>query len=606
MGAAVGIDLGTTNTVVAVCEGGETRVLLDEQGASLLPSVVSFHPNGTTLVGREARKRRVIDAPNTIFSVKRLIGRQWGSPEVEKAKEAFPFALREGPKKSIQVQARGKDYPLQGISAMVVARAKEVAEKALGTKVEKAVVTVPANFNDLQRSATRKAAREAGLDVLRILNEPTAAALAYGMGSTASERLAVYDFGGGTFDLTLLDVSDNVVEVLATAGDSFLGGDDIDLAIEGQIARAIMAQTRLDPRTSVEVMALVRAAAEHLKIQLSEKETAEISLKAIGYGEGGVPIDFQFMLSRTQLERLAKPYVDRTLAVCADALRLSKLDREDFSSVILVGGSTRMPFVQERVEAFFGKQPRIDWNPDEVVAIGAAVLAAMLTGKEAKRPEMPKRAIAAPKTPSFPLPAVPEEPEVPHVLAPPEPPPPPPPPAPILPQRTIGVGAPAPSHAWAPSSQPFVEPQTGPRMDPPPAPKVPVAPSVFPVAPEGDGPLLIDVTPLTLSVEVVGGFVDRIIPRNTAVPCSRKRRFTTSMDNQRELMLRVSQGEDDRAAQNVALGELVISDLPPKRRGDLWIEVDFQLDPDGILQVRAKDEQTGREVSTSIRVGGPA
>src|SRR4051812_13699394 len=272
MGAAVGIDLGTTNTVVAVCEGGETRVLLDEQGANLLPSVVSFHPNGQTLVGREARKRRVIDATNTIFSVKRLIGRQWGSPEVDKAKESFPFALREGPKKSVQISARGKDYALPAISAMVVARAKEVAEKALGTKVEKAVVTVPANFNDLQRSATRKAAREAGLEVLRILNEPTAAALAYGMGSTASERLAVYDFGGGTFDLTLLDVSDNVVEVLATAGDSFLGGDDIDLAIEGQIARAIIAQTRLDPRTSVEVMALVRAAAEHLKIQLSDKE----------------------------------------------------------------------------------------------------------------------------------------------------------------------------------------------------------------------------------------------------------------------------------------------------------------------------------------------
>jgi molecular chaperone DnaK len=545
MGAAIGIDLGTTNTVVAHCAGGETRVLLDETGANLLPSAVSFHPDGRVLVGREARKRRVIDAENTFFSIKRLIGRQWGTPEIEKARAQFPFEMKEGPKKSVVVRSRAGEHTLPGISALVLKRAKEIAERGLGEKVDRAVVTVPANFNDLQRSATRRAAKEAGLDVLRILNEPTAAALAYGLGAQGSERMAVYDFGGGTFDLTLLEVSDDVVEVIATAGDSFLGGDDIDALIEGQIVRAVIAQAKLDPRTSIEVMALIRAAAEHLKIQLTEKEQAEVQLKAIGHGEGGVPIDFRFQLSRTQLERLAKPFVDKTLAVCNDALRASKLDRSEFSSAVLVGGSTRMPYVQERVEAWFGKAPRTDWNPDEVVAVGAAILAAMLTGKEANRPAPP------------PLPML----------------------EPVAPNR------------------PHTEP-------PLPAPAPMGVPSVFPVAPAGDGPLLIDVTPLTLGVEVLGGTVDPVIERNTAVPCTRTRRFSTSSENQRELIVRVCQGEDARAANNTSLGELLLTELPPARRGELFIEVSFSLDADGILQVAARDETSSREVKSQIRVSG--
>ncbi len=577
MGAAVGIDLGTTNTVVAHCAGKETRVLLDEAGQNLLPSVVSFHPNGQILVGREARKRRVIDAANTVFSVKRLIGRQYGTAEVEKAKQQLPFSLGEGAKKQTVVVSRGKQYELPAISALVVQRAKDIAEKALGEKVDRAVITVPASFNDLQRSATRRAAKQAGLDVLRILNEPTAAALAYGMGSRESERLAVYDFGGGTFDLTMLDVSDNVVEVLGTAGDSFLGGDDIDAAVEGQITRAILAQTRLDPRSSIEVMALIRAAAEHLKIQLSTQVTAHVELKAIGYGEGGVAIDFRFELSRNQLERLSRPFIDRTVAVCADALRVGKLDIGDFSSVILVGGSTRMPFVQERVEAFFGKPPRVDWNPDEVVAVGAAILAAMLSGKQ-ERPDVPvapaiaKRIPTPARLPAFDAFGVPE---------------PPPMPPPYIPEPVF--------EPPATSAQPHMLPALS---------QGPAIPSVFPVAPEGDGPLLIDVTPLTLGVEVVGGFFDRIIPRNTSVPATRARKFVTSTENQKELVLRVFQGEDDKAANNTALGELVLSELPPARRGELEIEVSFDLDADGILNVSAREERSGREVKAAMHVGG--
>jgi len=557
LGAAIGIDLGTTNTVVAHCAGGETRVLLDETGSNLLPSVVSFHPDRRVLVGREARKRRVIDAENTFFSIKRLIGRQWGTPEIEKARKQFPFTMKEGPKRSVLVQSRAGEHTLPSISALVLRRAKEIAERALGETVDRAVVTVPANFNDLQRSATRRAAKDAGLDVLRILNEPTAAALAYGLGAQGSERMAIYDFGGGTFDLTLLEVSDDVVEVIATSGDSFLGGDDIDHQIEGQIVRAIIAQKNLDPRTSVDVMALIRAAAEHLKIQLSDREQAEVTLKAIGHGDAGVPIDFKFELSRTQLERLAKPYVDKTLAVCADALRESKLDRSDFSSAVLVGGSTRMPYVAERVEAWFGKAPRMDWNPDEVVSVGAAILAAMLTGREARRPAAPAPKMAAPRVPVFDAPELePVAPNKPHTV------PPLPTPAPM------GV------------------------------------PSVFPMAPEGDGPLLIDVTPLTLGIEVLGGTVDPVIERNTSVPCTRTRRFSTSSENQRELVLRICQGEDARAANNTSLGELLVSDLPPARRGELFIEVGFALDADGILNVSAKDESSGREVKTQIRVAG--
>jgi molecular chaperone DnaK len=581
MGAAIGIDLGTTNTVVAHCASGETRVLLDEQGANLLPSVVSFHPDGRVLCGREARKRRVVDPDNTFFSIKRLIGRRWGTPEVEKARASFPFRMKEGSKKQPLLISRAGEHTLPSISALVLQRAKQIAEQALGERVDQAVVTVPANFNDLQRSATRRAAREAGLEVLRILNEPTAAALAYGLGTRGFERMAVYDFGGGTFDLTLLEVSDDVVEVIATAGDSFLGGDDIDHAVEAQIVRAILAQRQIDPRASLEVMALIRAAAEHLKIQLSTREQAEVDLKRVGFSDAGIPIDVKFSLSRTQLERLSKPFIDQTLTVCDDALRASKLDASAFDTVVLVGGSTRMPYVQERVEAWFGKPPRTEWNPDEVVAVGAAILAAMLTGRDAKRPPVPSpRVVAAPRAPEFGSIRTTHGIELPGL---------PPPELPPMLDLSGRAGADAPDE-----------------IPPLPLTARGSVPSVFPVAPEGDGPLLIDVTPLTLSVEIVGGFVDPVIGKNTAVPCVRTRRFATSSDNQREVIVRICQGEYERASSNTSLGELLLSDLPPARRGESYVEVSFELDADGILQVSAKDEGSGREVRAQMRVNTEA
>ncbi len=599
MGAAVGIDLGTTNTVVGYCAGGQTRILPDEQGQNLLPSVVSFHPDGRTLVGRDARRRRVIDPQNTLHSIKRILGRHWGSPEVESARGMFPFELVEGDKRSICAKTRGGARPLVGISALILARAKELASRALGEEVTHAVVTVPAQFNDLQRSATRKAAREAGLEVLRILNEPTAAALAYGLGAEEhdrEERLAVYDFGGGTFDITLLEMRDNVFEVIATAGDTFLGGDDLDAAIEGQIVRSILAETNLDVRSGVESLALVRAAAEHLKIQLSDRESAEVELKNVGYGEGGVPINFHFTLTRTQLERLAKPLVDRTLAVCGDAMRLSRLEPADFSSVILVGGQSRMPYVQERVEAYFGNTPRIDWNPDEVVAAGAAIMAAMLSG-QATRVEpvspmpVPSAAVPSAGEPPTPSPSIQPSlpPSMPAVLGAPRV----APEVPRLPPLPTAA-----SFTASPTSSPRPE---APRLEPNPHEK-PSVPSVFPAAPSAGGPLLIDVTPLSLSVETVGGMLDLVVARNTHVPCARTRHYATGIENQQEVVLRVCQGEGDRISLNTVLGECVLSGLPPARRGELSIEVTFELDSDGILRIHAREERSGREIRAEMRV----
>ncbi len=559
MAPAVGIDLGTTNTVVAVSRGGETRVLLDESGASLLPSVVSFHPDGRVHVGREARRRRVIDATSTVHSIKRLLGLRWGAPEVERARKGATFELVEGPKRSVEVAARGMRYPLHTISGLVVGRAKQIAQQALGETITQAVITVPASFNDLQRQATRRAAKEAGLDVLRVLNEPTAAAMAYGLGARTSERIAVYDFGGGTFDLTLLDVSDNLVEVLATAGDSFLGGDDIDTTLAQTIAQSMLREVGIDASGNAGVLALLRAAAEHLKVQLSAAEEASVELKAVGHRDGGQPVDFKVTLAREQLEAIAKPFVDRTLAVCDDALREARLDVSAFSSVILVGGSSKMPYVQHRVEAFFGKVPRIEHDPEEVVAIGAAIMAAVLTGQA--RSERPAAGPSVPRAPALPATAPPASPL----------PPPPPPGTPHM----LGSG----------QSQ-----------------ELPAIPSVLPMPIDRPAPLLIDVTPLTLSIETVAGMIDKIIERNTPVPCTRKRRYTTGADSQTEVVVRVVQGEGSVASQNVTLGELVVSGLRAARRGELWIEVSFALDADGILHVSAIDEASQREARTQMRV----
>jgi molecular chaperone DnaK len=391
--AVVGIDLGTTNTVVASVRSGRVHVLPDEQGRRLLPSVVSFHPAGDVLVGFPAKERRVVDAKNTIASVKRLIGRAWDSEEIRRALQRFPFELKEGPGQGPLVVARAQEYTLPEISAFVLRRAKQIAERALGEPVDRAVITVPANFNELQRAATKVAGRVAGLDVLRIINEPTAAALAYGLGRSAKERIAIYDFGGGTFDCTLLDLSGNVFEVLATAGDTFLGGDDLDIAIAERMAEAFLHAHRYDPRADAQAFERLRVLAETVKIELSAQDRAQTRLREVAFGVGGAHLDLDFGMTRDELEMLATPLVERTFAVCQEALSVARLPVSAFDKVILVGGSTRIPLVRRRVEQFFGSPPLDRVNPEEVVAIGAAIQAAALTEVARRRsiPPVPVR-----------------------------------------------------------------------------------------------------------------------------------------------------------------------------------------------------------------------
>jgi molecular chaperone DnaK len=392
--AVVGIDLGTTNTVVACVRSGRVHVLADEQGRRLLPSVVSFHPNGEVLVGHRAKERRVVDPKNTVASVKRLIGRAWKSEEIDRVRQRFSFEIKEGPGHGPLVVARNGEYTLPEISAFVLTRAKQIAEKSLGERIERAVITVPANFNELQRAATKVAGRVAGLDILRIINEPTAAALAYGLGRSTKERIAVYDFGGGTFDCTLLDLSGNVFEVLATAGDSFLGGDDLDVAIAERMAEAFLHTHRYDPRVDPQAFERLRAAAETVKIDLSANTRSQIKLREVAFGTGGMNLDLDFTMTRDELDMLATPLVERTFAVCQEALSVARLAVSEFDKVILVGGSTRIPLVRRRVEQFFGSQPLDRINADEVVAIGAAIQAAALT-EVARRRSIPPPPVPA-------------------------------------------------------------------------------------------------------------------------------------------------------------------------------------------------------------------
>ncbi len=378
--AVVGIDLGTTNTVIAAVRDGRAAALKDQLGRALLPSVVSFSPKGHPKVGYEAKHRRTLDPENTVFSIKRLIGRSWESEHVQKALTRFPFELREGPGKGTLIRCQNQDHTLPEISALVLGRARDMAEQRLAQEVGEAVITVPANFNDLQRAATKVAGRVAGLEVLRILNEPTAAALAYGFGQKDRERIAVYDFGGGTFDVTLLDLSKNVFEVLSTAGDTFLGGDDLDEAIMLRMGEELLKKHKVDMEADNLVGEQLRAAAEKLKMDLSTRSMGRAIIEEIGFS-GGKPVDFEFTLRRSEFEKLAEPFIERTLSVCQEALDVAGVTQKDLDQVLLVGGSTRIPLVRRRISSFFGKMPQSRLNPDEVVAIGAAIQAAALESK---------------------------------------------------------------------------------------------------------------------------------------------------------------------------------------------------------------------------------
>jgi molecular chaperone DnaK len=692
MSHAIGIDLGTTNTVVAAVVDGVAVTLEDEHHRRLLPSVVSFHPSGTVLVGDSARERRLIDPENTIFSVKPLIGRPFDSDEVKTARGRFPFQFTEGSKNSTMVLARDVAYALPEISAFVLRRAKAIAEHALGGPVERAVITVPANFNDLQRASTKIAGKLAGLEVLRILNEPTAAALAYGQSIAKAEKIAVYDLGGGTFDITLLDLTGNVFEVLATAGDTALGGDDLDRLLAEFMALEVVKRFNVDPRTNPVAFARLRFIAEEVKKQLSTQTAIDQEISGIGYTEGGVPMTMTMAVTREQLDRIAMPLVERTISVAKQSIEIIGMHPKDFDRVILVGGSTRMPLAARLVEQLFGQSPHLKVNPDEVVALGAAIQAHALNRSKtvAKRksahdqlakanPDANALKIDVPRPPNVPAGAAgqhsPQE-GVPAYIAfsksaavitfsPPPPPPDaseipellpaggnrppavpqkkPPPPAPRsggsksiegtplraeLSDRPPAGPMPARRSNAPPDLQPSgesarisLEPPSAqlgamvaggdffPSFEAPPVGAQPaLSEAAFArgsaIATADNAPLLIDVTPMSLRIETVGGYSDVLIGANSPVPCEKARTFLTASDNQTVVFIRVAQGESARFAENTRLGELELSGLKPGRRGEVKILVTFELDADGILNVRAKDKDTDRETKATMRLLG--
>jgi molecular chaperone DnaK len=634
MSFAVGIDLGTTNTVVGAVRDGVACTVADRSGRRLLPSTISFHPSGKVLVGYPAVDRRVIDPDNTVYSIKRLIGRAWSSEEVQRARHRFPFVMKEGPKFGTLVVARGEEYTLPELSAFVLRAAKAMAEESLGAPVERAVITVPANFNDLQRAATKVAGKLAGLEVLRMLNEPTAAALAYGQGSDGvrregSEKVAIYDLGGGTFDVTILELSGTVFEVLSTAGDTALGGDDIDAIITDRIVEEMLKKHRYDARTDPIAYGRLRIVAESIKRELSKEQEARFDLNDLVFDQGKT-IPFSFRMTRAELEWASLRLVDRTFQVCQGALDRAGLAVDDMDRVILVGGATRMPIVARRAEQFFRQPPFLRVNPDEVVALGAAL---QVTALEKSGPRMARISpdSIAPARPSarthpaalpldLPLPMVePNEPSEAYI------------PISVQAPESLHIDLPGPGRALVfdmdslPAKRALLPPPPTTPPPPPPAPRppppapalppppasapTPVPPSPPPVTEQpplvlSRPPLLIDVTPLSLCVETVGGFCNQLIECNTPVPCDRSRVFSTASDGQTVVFVRVAQGESDRFTENAFLGELELSGLTPAPRGELEIVVIFEIDADGILNVRAQDGKTGRETRARLHAFG--
>jgi molecular chaperone DnaK len=801
----VGIDLGTSNTVVAYADvNGQVRVLADEAGYKIHPSVVSFHPSGGVVVGAPAKQRKVIDPKNTIYSVKRLIGRSYNSPEVAIAKKRMPYQIKEGPNQMPKVVTRGGEFAIPEISAIVLDHVRNIAATQLQTEVNRAVVTVPASFNDVQRSATATAGAVAGMTVVRVLNEPTAAALAYGHSRNLRQIIAVYDFGGGTFDITILKLEDQVYEVLGTGGDTFLGGDDLDERLVDKMVDKFLADNRIDLRTNEISMMRLRAVAEQTKIELSRRSRAVVRIDEIAYGPSGKPLDLQIEITRDEFVRQVADIIDRTFPVCQDAMQLAGLGLDRIDDVILVGGTTKIPYVRDQVSRFFAKAPRTDVNPEDAVAIGAALQATALERILARKPSReqptvsgsdsfpdmdtetrvrqddtfsgtsqvtaaeapgmdtltlapvvdeptsdgsgpprqtggydamkrsaprldPKETLrpvergaqidrieertpipgAPPALPSAsqpigrltkpqgstltgaptgpapsktapgftrppPMPAAPPSaaptpvktaPSVP-VQRPPAPPAPPPPP-PMMPQmpvappqaRTLLLDPhppqPPPPLPAAQARTIMLDPQPpppppmqrtliAPEPAPPPAPsygygggpgdanvgfadpppargfgtesetvespastaKGFVPPQTYPVSVGARGPVVMDVTPRGLGIATVAGYCEELIRRNSRVPAEIRKLFTTSRDGQDVVRILVCQGESRRIDHNVVIGDLVLGALPPRPRGETSIEVTFMLDASGILQVRARDAQTGQEQRASIEVIG--
>ncbi|PJF35724.1 MAG: molecular chaperone DnaK, partial [Candidatus Thermofonsia Clade 1 bacterium] len=497
MAKVIGIDLGTTNSVMAVMEGGQPTVIPTSEGSRLLPSVVAVNPKtGERLVGQAARRQAVINPENTIFSIKRFMGRKFNDPEVQRAMKIVPYKVTEAPNGDVRVIMGGKEYSPPEISAMILSKLKADAEAFLGTDVTQAVITVPAYFNDSQRNATKDAGRIAGLEVLRIINEPTASALAYGLDKKGDETIAVYDLGGGTFDISILDVGDGVFEVKATNGDTYLGGDDFDNRIINWIADEFKREHGIDLRNDRQALQRLKEAAEAAKKELSQTMQAEINLPFITADASG-PKHLVMQLSRAKLEQLTADLIERSMEPVRRALEDAGIKPSDVDEVVLVGGMTRMPAVQEAVKKLFGKEPNKSVNPDEVVAIGAAIQAGVLSG------------------------------EVKDVL-------------------------------------------------------------------------LLDVTPLTLSIETLGGVATPLIERNTTIPVRKSQIFSTASDNQTQVEIHIVQGERPMASDNKSLGRFILDGIPPAPRGVPQIEVTFDIDANGILNVSATDKATGRSQHITI------
>jgi len=500
MGKVIGIDLGTTNSCVAVMDGKNSKVIENAEGMRTTPSIVAFTDDGERLVGQPAKRQAVTNPERTFFAVKRLIGRRYDDPMVEKDKKLVPYKIVRASNGDAWVEADGKTYSPSQISAFILQKMKETAEAHLGQKVDQAVITVPAYFNDAQRQATKDAGKIAGLEVLRIINEPTAAALAYGLDKTKSGTIAVYDLGGGTFDISILEIGDGVFEVKSTNGDTFLGGEDFDMRLVNYLADEFQKEQGINLRNDKLALQRLKEAAEKAKIELSSTTQTEINLPFITADQSG-PKHLTMKLTRAKFEALVDDLVQKTIEPCRKALKDAGITAGEIGEVVLVGGMTRMPKVQEVVKQLFGKEPHKGVNPDEVVAVGAAIQAGVLQG------------------------------DVKDVL-------------------------------------------------------------------------LLDVTPLSLGIETLGGVFTRIIDRNTTIPTKKSQVFSTAEDNQNAVTIRVFQGEREMAADNKMLGQFDLMGIPPAPRGMPQIEVTFDIDANGIVNVSAKDKATGKEQQIRIQASG--
>lgn len=493
----VGIDLGTTNTCVAIVEDGVPTVIPNKGGYKTTPSMVAISESGKRLVGHIAKRQAVTNSQNTVYAAKRLIGRRWESPSAKAVQQSCPYVIVEGPHGDVRIKLRDQVYSIPEVSAFILQEMKLVAEQYLGGGTEKAVITVPAYFNDNQRQATKDAGRIAGLDVIRIINEPTAAALAYGFGKDLERKVAVYDLGGGTFDISILDIGHGVFEVVSTAGDTFLGGEDFDIRVMDRLTQGFAEKSGVDVKDDRMALQRIKDAAEKARCELSVARETLIDLPFLYTTPSGQTFHMQESLTRDELEELTRDLVDRTVAICEKTLAEADIDRNDLDDVILVGGMTRMPLIQQRVAEFFGLEPCKGVHPDEVVALGASIQAAALVDES---------------------------------------------------------------------------------MD----------------------VLLLDVTPHSLGIMIVGGFFHRLIDQNTTVPTSASHIFTTVRDYQTSVKILVLQGESDKAAENELLGEFILSGLRKAPRGEVEVEVTFSISADGLVSVSAKDLETGREQSITV------